>query len=472
MFVCKHELPKIYQGRIQKYWDKLIPVDFPASSSTFSTSFKSDVAAVAVQKMENEVLTENCVALEAIPENTFVSAYVGVYDVEGTPNELTLLCPEKVSSDKVVALHYNEKEDTWENIEDVEVIDGYVWGKLESFSPVAVFEYKNDIMIIDGPIVGPHKDCELVVVGNGNTMKVYGEDDKVFVVGPTGVPVEITKKANIIGGSVDGTPLESTDVSIIGVKNQDIVARVYGGSTFENSEENPFTSVNNVSVKVIDSELNLVTGFAGAVRVNNVNVSIQDSKVTNVATGQSMITGVRDASVSDADPDFKCNVWVKNSNLFVSNSEIELLFTAGNAGNQYTNNAYCKVENSKIGWFTAGGGSNGKTDFDIAEIIKSEIKVFQTVNRGKAGSVKTKIDKCEIENLYIGGETEDKTVTGTTGSVKLDITTGTYNIVIGTDGGEVITTNDIIEYIKISRSADVTISEELVGILGSKYIVK
>lgn len=471
MFVCKHELPKIWQGRVQKYWDKLLPAGYPSSSSTFSTSFKSDAALVAVEKMEDELNTENCIALEAIPENTFVSSYVGVYDVEGTPGKYTLLCPEKVSSENVVVLHYNENKDAWETVKEVEVIDGYVWGKLDSFSPIAVFEYKNDIMIVDGPIVGPHKDCELVVVGNGNPMKVYGEDDKVFVVGPTGVPVEITKKANIIGGSIDGTALESTDVTIEGVKNQNIIARVYGGSSFDNSEEVPFTTVESVNVKVIDSELNLVTGSVGAVRVDTSNVTIKDSKVTNVATGQSMITGIRDASVSGVDPDFSCNVWVKNSNLVVSNSEIELLFTAGNAGNQYTNNAYCKAEDSKIGWFTAGGGSNGKTDFDIAEIVNCEIKVFQTVNRGKVGSVKTKIDNCSIENLYIGGETEDKTVTGTTGSVKLDIVAGTYNIVAGTDGGEVITNNDIVEYIKIYDS-EVTISDELVAILGSKYIVK
>lgn len=472
MFVCKHELPKIWMGRIQKYWDKFVPSNYPISSSSFSTNFKSDAAVVAVAKMEDEVVSENCIALEAIPENTYVSNYVGVYDVEGTPGELTLLCPEKVESENVVALHYNEETDSWENIKDIQVIDGYVWGTLESFSPIAIFEYRNDIVIIDGTIDGIHKKCECVVVANGNSIKVYGEDDKVFVVGPSGIPVEITKKANIVGGTIDGTPIESTNVSVIGVKNRDLVERIYGGSVLNNTDELPNTTINTINVTILDSDLNLVTGSAGAVRVNTSNVTIKDSVVDNIATGQSMLTGIRDTSVSGKDPDYSCNVWVKNSNIFVSNSKIVLLFTAGNAGNQYTNNAYCKAENSKIDIFTAGGGSNGKTDFDIAELINCEIKVFQTVNRGKAGSVKTKIEKCNIEKFYIGGEAEDKTVTGTTGSVKLDISTGTYNFVIGTDGGELITTNDIVEYVKVSRSAEVTISEELLAILGSKYIVK
>lgn len=472
MFVCKHELPKIWMGRIQKYWDKFVPSDYPISSSSFSTSFKSDAAVVAVAKMEDEVVSENCIALEVIPENTYVSKYVGVYDVEGTPGELTLLCPKKVESENVVALHYNEETDSWENIEDIQIIDGYVWGTLESFSPIAIFEYKNDVVIIDGTIDGIHKNCECVVVANGNSIKIYGEEDKVFVVGPNGIPVEITKKANIVGGTIDGTPLESTNVSVVGVKNRNLVERIYGGSVLNNTDNLPNTTINNVNVTIVDSDLNLVTGSAGAVRVNTSNVTIKDSVVDNVATAQSMLTGIRDTSVSGVDPDFKCNVWVKNSNVFVSNSKIVLLFTAGNAGNQYTNNAYCKAENSQIDIFTAGGGSNGKTDFDIAELINCEIKVFQTVNRGKAGSVKTKIEKCNIEKLYIGGEAEDKTVTGTTDSVKLDISTGTYNFVIGTNGGELITTNDIVEYIKVSRSAEVTISEELLAILGSKYIVK
>lgn len=472
MFVCKHELPKIWMGRIQKYWDKFVPSGYPISSSSFSTSFKSDAAAVAVAKMEDEIVGENCVALKVIPENTYVSNYVGVYDVEGTPGELTLLCPEKVESENVVALHYNEETDSWENIEDIQVIDGYVWGTLESFSPIAIFEYKNDVVIVDGTIDGIHKSCECVVVANGNSIKVYGEEDKVFVVGPSGIPVEITKKANIVGGTIDGTPIESTNVSVVGVKNRDIVERIYGGSVLFNTDELPNTTVDTINVTILDSDLNLVTGSAGAVRVNTSNVTINDSVVDNVATGQSMLTGIRDTSVSGKDPDFGCNVWVKNSNVFVSNSKIVLLFTAGNAGNQYTNNAYCKAENSQIDIFTAGGGSNGKTDFDIAELINCEIKVFQTVNRGKAGSVKTKIEKCNIEKLYIGGEAEDKTVTGTTDSVKLDISTGTYNFVIGTNGGELIATNDIVEYIKVSRSAEVTISEDLLAILGSKYIVK
>lgn len=472
MFVCRHELPKIWVGRIQKYWDKLLPSGYPISGSTFSTSFKSDAAAAAVTKMEDEILSENCVALEVIPENTFVSNYVGVYDVEGVAGELTLLCPEKVSSENVVALHYDEEKDTWENIEDIQIIDGYVWGTLESFSPIAVFEYKNDIVIVEGPIDGIHKSCECVVVANGNAIKVYGEDDKVFVVGPTGVPVEITKKANIVGGTIDGTPIESTNVSVVGVKNRNLVERVYGGSVFADTEENPNTTVDTVNVKIVDSDLNLVTGSAGAVRVNTSNVTIQDSVVDNVATAQSMLTGIRDTSVSGIDPDFSCNVWVKNSNLFVSNSKIVLLFTAGNAGNQYTNNAYCKAENSQIEYFTAGGGSNGKTDFDISELVNCQIKVFQTVNRGKVGSVKSNIDKCDIEKLYIGGEAEDKTVTGTTGVVRLDISSGTYNFVAGTNGGELITTSDIVDVIKVSRNANVTISDDLLAILGTKYVEK
>ena len=100
------------------------------------------------------------------------------------------------------------------------------------------------------------------------------------------------------------------------------------------------------------------------------------------------------------------------------------------------------------------------------------IKVFQTVNRGKVGSVKSNIDKCDIEKLYIGGEAEDKTVTGTTGIVRLDISSGTYNFVAGTNGGELITTSDIVDVIKVSRNANVTISDDLLAILGAKYVEK
>ena len=37
-----YKLPKIWMGRIQKYWDKFIPKGFPVSSSKFSLKYETE----------------------------------------------------------------------------------------------------------------------------------------------------------------------------------------------------------------------------------------------------------------------------------------------------------------------------------------------------------------------------------------------------------------------------------------------
>lgn len=468
-----YTLPKIWMGRIQKYWDKIVPSDYPVSGSSFKTTFTSDAAAVAVEKMENEINSDKCVALEAIPENTFVSNYVGTYDVEGTPGELTLLSPEKVTSDKVVALHFNEESSGWENIEDTQIIDGYVWGTLESFSPIAIFEYKNDIVITTDTIPGIVAEGTKVIA-NGNSISVYEDaEGKVFVVGPSSVAVELTAPVFVIGGSVDGTPIETTNVRVFGVTNSKAVSKVYAGSIFYDAEnDKAVTTVGSANVSISGcKDIIMVTGSCGAVRTNNVNISVADSIVQTIACGQCFLADVK-KDMNTANCSFASRAWVKNVNIKVSGSEVNLMFMGGNSGYLYVDNTVCAVENSKINYYTTGG-SNGATKAAEAVVKNSTVNIFQSANRGTVGASVGKFINCEVENLYIGGDASDKTVDCSTNSIKVDISTGgRYNIVPGIQKKELISSNEIIESIKVTRNAKVTISDEFVAILGTKYVVK
>lgn len=468
--MCKYTLPKIWMGRIQKYWDRLLPSNIPVSGSTFSTSFKSDEAAAAVAKMEDEINTENCIALDKLPENTYISDYVGVYDVEAVPGELTLLCPEPVSSNNVIVLHYNEEADSWDVIEDIQIINGYVWGTLESFSPIAVFEYARDIEVRTEHVEGLDKKYNTFVIANGNTIKVYAEEDKIYFVGPNGEPHELTDMTCIIGGSVDGTPIKNTNVMIVGVKNKDIVEKVCAGSVFVPTEEIPFTTVESQTVKVVDCELGVVCGSVGAVRVNDANIIVENTTLKTIGDGHSWLPDLA-KDINAVEPSFADLYWVKNAKFTLDNVTATLFFMGGNSGFTYTNNSVATVKNSTIEYCTTGG-SNGRTDSANLTLVNSKVNVFQSANRGNVNRSVAKIDKCEIENLYVGGEATDSTVTGCTGSLKYDITTGTYHILAGSNGGKEITTADIVESVKVSRSAEVEIDSEFEAMLGFKYVVK
>ena len=50
-----YKLPKIWLGRIQKYWDKIMPNDYPVSDSVFALKFDTEEITAAVVKFEDEI---------------------------------------------------------------------------------------------------------------------------------------------------------------------------------------------------------------------------------------------------------------------------------------------------------------------------------------------------------------------------------------------------------------------------------
>ena len=124
-----YSLPKIWAARIQKYWAKILPTDYPKSSSSFNTSFSAEDKPL-VDKMEEDLGTESSILVDVVEEGFYPSNYFGTWDVEGEAGELTLLSPEPVDLDggSLIAMHLNGE--TWEQIEDAQIIDGYAWGTL------------------------------------------------------------------------------------------------------------------------------------------------------------------------------------------------------------------------------------------------------------------------------------------------------------------------------------------------------
>ena len=465
-----YTLPKIWMGRIQKYWDRIIPSDYPASGSTFSTKFKSDEAAVAVEKMENEIHTENCVAINAIPENTYVSKYVGTYDVDGTPGELTLLSPEKVNSDNVVVMHLNEETGEWENVEGIQIIDGYVWGTVEKFSPFAVFEYKVNIIITDDEIEGIDAGTTKVI-GNGNCITVFEKDDRVFVKVPSGEPVELTKKTIVFGGSVDGTPIEHTNVNILGVKNSAILSRVYAGSFYFNKEG--CTTVDDANITVINSVVKSCGGSLGSVRANKVTINTKGSKFDFLGCGESYITS-KHADMNKKNCSFGSLAWVKEAVLNVESCIAMCIYLGGLSGYLYVHETKGFVYGGKTQYLTTGG-SNGATK--TAELVVDNgaiVDILQFTNRGTVDYASAKLTNSNIAKLFIAGDATDNSVDGTVNKLRLDINAGEgeYNILLGTIGGATITDSECVETVKVSRNANVIVGDEVINLLGNKYIVK
>ena len=79
--------------------------------------------------------------------------------------------------------------------------------------------------------------------------------------------------------------------------------------------------------------------------------------------------------------------------------------------------------------------------------------------------------------MFVGGDATDNTVTGTTSKLRYEIFAGkgSYNLVNGTESGALMTSEDInriVDYIKVSRNAELTVDDNIKDIIGNKLIIK
>lgn len=466
------KLPKIWAGRIKKYWDKVMPANYPKSSSEFSLTFAGEEKEV-VDAFEADVATE---AAAAIDEGYFASEYIATYDVTGTPGEKTLLCPEAVTPgdlEEVKALHYNEETESWDNIEDIEVDEnGYVWGTLESFSPIAIILVKRDIEVL----VPSYFPSKKFIVANGNPISVYQDDNNTIFVKNlnSGKVLEATGITHIVGGTADGTSIGSTNVNVKGVVDSSNVLVIFAGSCwYSDAEEFVPVYVKEANATITDSVIRGVTGSAGAVRTEKANIVIKNTKLYYSASCMVTING-KDCN-GHADTDLTDKQYLKYFNGIIDGSEIEWAYFGGNSGYTYTHDGVLKVTNSKITGGLTCAGSNGTTNVANVEVENSEIESLQSCNRGFANDITIKVKDCTIANMFALGDANDTSVNGIAKKVKLDTDKGTYNFAIGTQDG-VAATADVVENVitsvKFSRSADLTISEQDKLLLGNKLIIK
>lgn len=463
----QYSLPKLWLARIPNIWDRTIPAVYPASSSEFSLSYSSEEVKNAVDEMEKNLNSEESILVNVLPEGTACSGYVGTYDVIGEAGVETLLSPEKVNSENVIAMHYDAEADAWNQIEDITVKNGYVWGTLESFSPIAIFTYIKDIH--EETSVDGLKGGSKYIVAEGNPVKVYldKEDNKVYAVsGSTGTKIEVVDNAILIGGSVDGSAIESTSVAV--ASGVDVKIKIIGGSVYVGEG---FTTVKSVKVVVKEATIKSITGSYGAVRTENVNFDLNNVTLNFIGCGEGY------ANVGTLHPTFASRCWAKEVNMKLVNVTDQLTFIGQNCEYFYVHNTHAYVEGGHHDYLIMGGSNDG-TNTTKVDVVNSDIGIFQTTNRGNVADAKATFVGCTIENLFVGGDATDSTVTGTTGKLRYEINAsdhGSYNIVNGTDGGELLTSevvDKIVDAIKVSRSAKVTIAPELLDILGAKYIVK
>ena len=459
-------LPKVWVEAVPRWWDESkIPADYPRDTNVkFSEEFASAEEAEAVKQFKATLGTEESVVTEHVPEHTMVDEYLGTFDVVGTPGELTLLSPNKVGDvEGVVALHYTEG--AWQKVEDAHVVDGYVYGTLESFSPIAVFTVKRSVICdLEGTIIG-----KPAFIANGVPVIISMNDAGEAVIkddngGTTIIAADILANLYIIGGTVDGTDLESTSVVCNGLKG---TKYIIAGSYAPMGK----AAVKNISLNAYGCEVYMLAGAGFGCRADKVNMTIKKC-VTTSALGNAYNKAVGTVESWTPAKDYSSIHWVKESIINIEDSEIEIMYGGACNGESMTGSCTINAKNCKAKWFVTGS-SNGYTEKAIGVLENCEIGTFAQFNRGHAEDVKAVLRDCKVEVLATAADPADKT--GTVGKIKLDICGGTYNLYAGTINSEKMTAEqaaEIVDYVKYDKAAEITFVEDVKEILGDKLIIK
>ena len=152
--------------------------------------------------------------------------------------------------------------------------------------------------------------------------------------------------------------------------------------------------------------------------------------------------------------------------LNAKDSKAELVYLGCNCGLAYNDVNEGNVENCEFDYFISGG-SNGGTGTSVVNATGCKFGIYQTNNRGYINDLeKATFTDCEIEHLFIAGDSTDSTVTGVTNKVEEIDVLGSSNVVfyVGTQGGQLIASHDaldeLVDRIIVDRNTTYTFGDE------------
>lgn len=296
------------------------------------------------------------------------------------------------------------------------------------------------------------------IYANGIPIIVSEEDGKTLVSwdgGSLTVPISVT----IFGGG-NGGNFASSNIIMNGGTVQNLVG---GGIGF--TEENS-SYVSNAKI-IINSGIvtNAIIGggyFYSTVDTSNVEVNggnIFSMQGGGIATGK--ISG-KNYSVGTKDDAINSKCRVNTANTIVNDGTIKSLLYGGGQGYSYTGTVNLTINGGDMkNCYVTAGGSNGYTGNCNVKINGGSIYLYQSVNRGSLENVNVKFNSGSIDKFYIGGETEDSTVTGTINAVTTNLVGGNIGTLnAGTSNGSVISIDN--NYYTVTSTDDVKIVNDTI----------
>ena len=289
---------------------------------------------------------------------------------------------------------------------------------------------------------------------------VISEIDGNTVITWNGGSQIVPNTVSVFGGG-NGGNYESSQITMESGTVQNLVA---GGLGYTADKSSTVTKANvTINGGTIS---NAVTGggYFNA-KVNETNIQMNSGTALTVQGGgmaSGKIDGINYSVGTKEDSENSPNR-TEIANVTISGDKVSYGVFGGGQGYSYTGTANLAISDGDMGnSYVTAGGSNGYTGIANIKLTGGKIGVYQTVNRGTLDNATVKVAGSSIGKFYVGGETEDKSVTGVLNKVNTHLVSGTIeSLDFGTSNGSPITIDN--ETYNVTATDSVKIINDNIG---------
>lgn len=274
----------------------------------------------------------------------------------------------------------------------------------------------------DPNYIPEYNNNEGAFYANGTPIKIAENSTGDTVITWDGGNQIVKSTVTVFGGGANGTSYDSSNIMMESGTVQDLV----GGGSSTDELKPSIVEISNITVNGGIVTQTLSGGGYAYAQVREANVNINSGKINSITGGglaSVVINGVyynvgKEEEIENSpNRTENANIILNGGIIYSDNAGYGMVF-GGGQGYSYVGTSDIKVNGSDLSKaYLTAGGSNGYTGNVKVQVTGGTVNVFQSVNRGIVDKVKIKITGGTINNFYVGGETEDSTVTGIVNSV-------------------------------------------------------
>lgn len=272
---------------------------------------------------------------------------------------------------------------------------------------------------------------------NGTPIVVSEVDRNTTITWDGGSQI-VPNTVSVFGGG-NGGNYDSSQITMESGTVQNLVA---GGLGYTADKSSTVTNANVIINGGTISNAVAGGGYFNA-KVNKSNIQMNGGTALTVQGG-GMASGKIDGvnySVGTKEDSKNSPNRTEIANVTINSGKVTYGVFGGGQGYSYTGTVNLTISNGDMSnSYVTAGGSNGYTGTANAKLTGGNIGVYQTVNRGVLDNATVKVAGSSIGKFYVGGETEDKSVTGVINKINTLLVSGSIeSLDPGTSNGSPIT---------------------------------